>query len=178
MMIKKRMGLVLVLALALPSAAHAAHKRYSHVAASSEEDYSSSSSSHSSGHSDLSADVTLNYLRGTQPDQATDSAPRVSVGGMFSDWIGLDFQGLYSMRSKNFLIGSDLRLMATDWLYIKGGIGGYSDKTTRQFTMTPLAGSGIRIKLSSQTYLLTEANYFQVNRKEYLGIGAGLGMVF
>ena len=123
-------------------------------------------------------DLTINYLRGTQPDQATDTAPRFSIGGMFTDWVGLDFQGIYTARSKNFLVGADLRLAPVEWLYVKGGIGGYSDKATRQFTVTPLAGTGIRVHLTQKSYFVTEATYYQVNREEFIGIGAGLGVSF
>lgn len=173
---KMKIVLATICAIALGSSAVAA-KRKAPINIS-DDDAPSSSYRRSANHTELMMDLTVNYLRGTQPDQETDTAPRMSVGGMFSDWIGLDFQGLYTARSKNFMVGADVRLHPVDWLYFKGGVGGYSDKATREFTVTPLFASGIRLRMTQQSYFVTEASYFQVNRREYMGIGAGLGVSF
>lgn len=145
--------------------------------------YSSSSENESPRRSsrsgyDMSVDVTANYVRDTKPDGGTDSAGRFSVGGMFTEWMGLDFQALYEVRSESYLVGADIRIVPIEWLFIKGGFGGYSHKITRELSLSPLASVGIIVHLPSDFYFLTEVSTFNVNDRNKISFGAGLGARF
>jgi hypothetical protein len=131
-----------------------------------------------SSSSDLMMDVSVHYVRDTQAGGATDTAARFSLGGMFTSLIGLDVQGLYETRSKNYLVGGDIRLAVTDWFFMKGGIGGYSDKQTQELKLTPIAGAGIMAHMNRDFYLVTEGSYFQVTNQNNLSFGVGLGCYF
>lgn len=137
---------------------------------------SSPGSSYSS--SEIFLDVSAHYVRDIEAYGDTDTAARLSIGGQFAPWIGLDFVGLYQKHAKNYLIGADLRLKPTEWFFLKGGVGGYSDKVSKAIQLAPLAGAGILGRLSSSSYVVAEANYFQVNLKNFLSFGIGLGLIF
>lgn len=141
-------------------------------------DAGSSYSAASHSHQDMQADLTAHYVRDTNPAGITDSAVRFSVGGMLNQYFGIDVQGLYAARSRDYLIGSNLRFVPNEWLFAKAGLGGYADKKTREIQITPLVGAGMMAKLNRDYYLVTEATYFQVQGRNNIGIGAGLGMLF
>lgn len=126
----------------------------------------------------MMADVSLNYIRNTQPDGKSDTAGKVSVGGMFNHWLGLDILGMYGVRTNNYLVGADFRLVPTEWLFMKGGIGGYSDKVSGTFKSTPIFGAGINARIDRSYYVTTEATYFQVSSANNIGVGVGLGIYF
>ena len=138
---------------------------------------SSSESRSSSSRQELLIDLSAHYLRDTQPDGSTHTAGRLSVGGMFTSWIGLDVQGLYAVKSKDYLIGTDVRLVPVDWLFFKGGVGGYADKVSHSLRLTPLAGAGIMGRFGQDFYFVTEASYFQVNVRNNISFGVGLGVI-
>lgn len=123
-------------------------------------------------------DVSAHYVRGTKAEDPTDTAGRFSLGGMFTSWLGLDLQGLYEVKSKSYLVGTDIRLAPNEWFFFKVGVGGYADKATRALTFTPLAGSGIMARMTSDFYFVTEMSYFQINKHDNISFGAGLGASF
>jgi hypothetical protein len=136
------------------------------------------SSSSRSVQQQILVDVSGLFVRDTKEGGKAGPAGKLSIGGMFTDWIGVDFTGLYESNSKSYLLGSDIRLMPTDWFFLKGGIGGYSEKKNGALRMTPLAGTGIMARMSSDLYFLTEASYFQVQERSNLGVGVGFGVAF
>lgn len=143
----------------------------------SQSDYSPRSyGSSSAGH--MSLDMSALYIRDTKSDGKTDSALRATLGGMFSSLIGLDFVGIYANKSKDYLVGANLKLMPTEWFFIKGGVGAYADKQTRSFQGTPLIGTGIMASLGDGYFLSTEFMYFEKSDRKNIGIGAGLGISF
>lgn len=123
-------------------------------------------------------DFTMHYLRDTKPDGGTDTAGRFSVGGMFNEWLGLDLQGVYQIRAKNYLVGFDFRFVPVDWFFLKGGAGGYAQKSNHQLALTPIAGAGIMARISREVYLVTETSYFSANERDNVGFGIGLGTIF
>ncbi|MGE4232222.1 MAG: hypothetical protein AB7F43_02735 [Bacteriovoracia bacterium] len=160
---------LLALVLCLP-----AYARHGSSHASFREDSSSSSM----GKQNLMLEFTGHYIRDASPQPASDTAGRFSIGGMFSNWVGLDFSALVKTRSSSYLIGADFRLVPVEWLFFKVGLGTYSDKITRQLSLTPTAGAGIQASLSEMVYFITELSYFQVANRNNLGFGGGLGFVF
>ncbi len=123
-------------------------------------------------------DLSVHYVRDTKPEGGTDSAARFSIGGMFNEWVGLDLQGLYEVHSKSYLVGGDLRFAPVDWFFLKGGVGGYSQKETNTMTLTPLAGAGILAHLNREYYFVTEASYFTINDRNNMSFGVGFGTHF
>ena len=171
-MSKKILSLVLI-TISMSTSAFAA--KYSGRA--SQSDYSPKSyGSSSAGH--MTLDMTALYIRDTKSDGKTDSALRATLGGMFSSIIGLDFVGLYANKSKDYLVGANLKLMPTDWFFIKGGVGAYADKQTRSFQGTPLVGTGIMANLGDGYFLSTEFMHFEKSERKNIGIGAGFGISF
>ncbi len=138
---------------------------------------SSSSSSRSVGAQVMLMDVSAHYVRDMKPDGPTDTAARLSIGGLFSYWVGLDIQGHYHTKSKNYLLGVDIRLMPTEWLFLKGGVGAYAEKVTREFRSTPIAGGGLMARFD-EVYLVSEATHFQVHGRNNISFGLGLGVIF
>lgn len=148
---------------------------------SRQQSFSSSSAGPSEGHmgrQDMTVDVSMNYVRDLRADGTNDTAARVSLGGMFNHWLGLDIQGLFEIKSQSYLVGTDLKMMPVDWFFLKFGVGGYAQKETNQFRGTPLAGAGIIAPLSREYYVVTETNYFQVEERKNISFGVGLGLVF
>ena len=141
--------------------------------------YVVSNESHSSSsHQDMMLDIEAHYVRDTNTNGSTDTAGRFSLGGMFNDWLGLDAVGLMEVRSKDYLVGGDLRISPVDWFFIKGGLGGYANKATHAIGFTPLLGGGIMARLTRDYYFVTESNYFQVNDRSNISFGAGFGVTF
>src|SRR4051812_15720587 len=105
-----KLVMTLILSLLLPTAAFAAKGRTMMMA--------NTASQESSGRQEMLMDLSVHYVRDTKPDGESDSAARFSIGGMFNEWIGLDVQGLYQGRSKNYLVGADLRLVPNDWFFL------------------------------------------------------------
>lgn len=139
-------------------------------------EYSGSRATGGIGH--MTADLSAHYVRDTQPDGLTDTAARLSLGGMFATWIGLDLVGMFATKSKDYLVGTDLRLTPTEWFFVKGGLGSYADKKTREFKSTPLAGAGINAGLGDGYYLVSEFTYFERATRKNVTFGAGVGMTF
>lgn len=129
-------------------------------------------------HQHMLMDFSGHYVRDTKPDGLSDTAARFSIGGMFSEWVGLDLQGLFKAKSASYLIGADIRLVPVEWLFVKVGVGGYSDRSTRTFQTTPLAGTGIKADITDMWYFLTEMSYFQAAGRSNVAVGTGLGVVF
>ncbi len=151
--------------------------KYSMGRGSSE--YSSSrsyGSSSAGGH--MTMDISALYVRDTKPDGLNDSAGKVSLGGMFTSVIGLDFVGMLASKSKDYMVGADLKIMPTDWFFLKGGYGAYAEKTTKTFKATPIIGTGIMANLGDGYYLTSEFMYFEKADRKNVGIGAGLGISF
>lgn len=123
-------------------------------------------------------DVSYHYVRDTKPDGGSDSAARFSIGGMFNEWVGMDFQGLYQVRDKNYLVGGDFRFVPVDWFFLKGGAGAYASKDTHALALTPLFGAGIMAHLTREIYVVTESEYFSVNNRDNISFGVGLGTTF
>lgn len=165
------LGWALFLILATPDFAKAAMRSVSRG------EFSSGGGSSSSG-SKMLVDLSAHYVRDTKPDGAKDTAGRLSIGGMFNSWVGLDLQGMYQVKSKNYLVGTDLRLAPTEWFFLKGGIGAYADKLTGEFKTTPLAGAGILATLTQEIYAVSEFSYFQFNRRNNVSFGVGVGAMF
>ncbi len=144
------------------------------------------SSSESSGYSSyrsgiaelMNVDITMHYVRDTTPLGPTDSALKLNFGGMFNEYIGLDAIGLYQFREQNYLGGGAARLQPIPWLFVKGGIGIYADKRTREIKGTPLGSVGLVAHLAPTTYILTEGMYFATNNQRNMSFGAGLGFKF
>lgn len=164
---------VLVSVLAMESAAFAAKSPKPKSGFNFEE-----SSSSRGFRQEMLLDVSAHYVRGTKAEDPTDTAARFSLGGMFTSWLGLDLQGLYEIKSKSYLVGSDIRLTPNEWFFVKVGVGGYADKATRALTFTPLAGAGIMARMTSDFYFVTEMSYFQINKHDNISFGAGLGASF
>lgn len=164
-------GVLIIAAVAAPSAALAAKMPRSSA------NYESSNSS-SGYRPEMLMDFSAHYVRGTKAEDDTDTAARFSIGGMFNSWIGLDFQTLYEVRSKSYLVGGDVRLAPNEWFFLKTGIGGYSNKDTRELSFTPLAGAGIMARVTSELYFVTEASYFQINKRDNISFGGGIGASF
>lgn len=139
--------------------------------------FSMQSENHSA-RQEMMMDLSMHYVRDTNSDGGTDSAARFSIGGMFNEWMGLDVQGLYEVRSKSYLVGANFRFLPVDWFFLKGGAGGYSQKVTNQLALTPLAGAGILARLSRDYYFVTEGSYFTVNERNNISFGVGLGTSF
>ncbi|MEW6057194.1 MAG: hypothetical protein AB1540_11325 [Bdellovibrionota bacterium] len=139
---------------------------------------SESRSYSSSGPKEMFLDVSAHYVRDTKPEGLSGTAGRFSIGGMFNPWLGLDLQTLYEIKSKSYLVGADMRIAPTDWFFLKGGLGGYAHKETRQFRITPVAGGGILARLSREYYFVTETSYFQVNGRSNVSFGGGFGISF
>jgi hypothetical protein len=117
-------------------------------------------------------------VRDTKPDGGTDTAGRFSIGGMFNEWVGLDLQGLYEVRARDYLVGADFRFVPNDWFFLKGGVGGFASKETRSLAITPLFGGGIMAHVTHEVYITTEMSYFSVNNRDNIGFGVGLGTSF
>lgn len=167
--------LACMVGFAMESAALAARMPKSQGASSMSFESSSSSRGF---RQEMLIDLSAHYVRGTKPEDATDTAGRFSLGGMFNSWMGLDIQGLYQVKAKNYLIGGDVRITPNEWFFLKAGAGGYADKQTRALTFTPLAGLGIMARLSSDYYFVTEASYFQIDKRDNISFGVGLGASF
>ncbi len=151
----------------------------SRAASRSSSDYSSYSSSRGSSSGSMMVDLQAHYMRDTRPEFPTDTAARLSIGGMFSHWIGLDIFGFYATKSKNYLVGADIKLLPTDWFFLKAGMGAYAEKTSRQFHGTPVFGTGIQANLGDGYVLISEFNYFErAKNSKNISFGVGLGMVF
>jgi len=144
----------------------------------SESRASSSSSSSSSLSQAMLVDLSAHYMRDTKPDGKSDTAGRFSIGGMFNEYIGLDVQGMFAAKSKDYLIGADLRFAPTEWFFVKGGVGGYAQRDTRELSFTPLAGAGIMATVAQGYYFVTETSYFQMNQRNNISFGVGLGCIF
>jgi hypothetical protein len=123
-------------------------------------------------------DLSVHYVRDTSPDGATDTAAKFSLGGMFNEWLGLDATALLEGRSRNYLVGGDLRIVPIDWFFLKGGAGVYADKLTHALKSTPLAGAGVLAHINRDVYFVTESSYFSVNDRSNITFGAGLGFMF
>ena len=158
--------------IAMEGAADASMQR-----ARSTSDYSPSHSSGSGG-GNMMLDFAIHHIRDTRPDGLTDTGGRLSIGGMLGNSVGIDFVGMRAMKTSNYLIGADLRLAPTDWFFLKGGMGAYSDKTTREFKATPLAGIGIKASLVDNYYFLSEFSYFERSSRQNVTFGAGVGITF
>ncbi len=158
--------------IAMEGAADAATQR-----GRSSSEYSNSRSSGSDG-GNMSLDFAIHHIRDTKPDGLTDTGGRLRIGGMLSNSVGIDFVGMRAMKSSDYLIGMDLRLAPTDWFFMKGGMGAYSDKSTREFKATPLAGVGIRANLVDSYYFLSEFTYFERSSRQNVTFGAGVGVTF
>lgn len=139
---------------------------------------SSNYSSSSPAMQNMLIDLSGHYVRDARAEGLSDLATRLSIGGMFSNYIGLDFQGLYQFKSSNYLMGVDLRIEPVYWLFFKGGVGGYASHDTRQFQIVPLAGMGIMAPLTDMLYFLSEASFFQTRVASNVTFGAGFGMRF
>ncbi|MBI3558600.1 MAG: hypothetical protein HY074_20215 [Deltaproteobacteria bacterium] len=140
--------------------------------------YSTASESSRPSGQEMLMDLSVHYVRDTKPEGGTDSAARFSIGGMFNEWVGLDLQGLYEVHSKSYLVGTDFRFVPVEWFFLKGGAGAYADKNTNSMTLTPLAGAGIKARLSREYYFVTEASYFTINDRNNISFGVGLGTHF
>lgn len=162
----------LVAIVTLISTAHAANRNVVRRAENSDGD---SSSSYRQA---MMVDLAVHYVRDTKPEGSTDTAARMSLGGMFTDWLGLDAVGQYQVKSKDYLVGGDLRISPTEWFFVKAGMGAYADKVTREFQTTPLLGGGILARFRGGYYLVSEFSYFQVTQRDNVSFGAGLGMAF
>lgn len=168
---------VLIVFVGAVAEAHAAKGRMT-VSSSHSDDSGERHIGSVGGRQDMLLDLSVHYVRDTKQDGGTDSAGRFSVGGMFNEWIGLDLQGLYEVRSKSYLVGADFRFVPNDWFFLKGGVGGYSNKATHELSLTPTGGAGIMARLTKEFYLLTEAAYFNINDRNNISFGVGLGVIF
>jgi len=139
--------------------------------------YSSSGGS-SSSRNQMMMDVGVQYVRDTKPDGSSDTAGRFSLGGMANDWVGVDGQGMFEGRSKNYLVGGDVRLVPMDWFFIKLGGGAYADKETNSLIPPPIMGAGILAHVTRDIYFVTEGSYFSVNTHDNITFGVGLGTNF
>lgn len=148
------------------------------AAKSRPQSYSGASEGRSTGPQEMFLDIGVHYVRDTKPDGESDTAGRFSLGGMFNEWVGMDFQGLYQVRDKNYLVGGDFRFVPTDWFFLKAGAGAYSSKVTHSMAVTPLFGAGIMAHLTREIYVVTESEYFSVNSHDNISFGLGLGTNF
>lgn len=135
-------------------------------------------SSSGGGRKEMMLDLSMHYVRDVGATGATDSAPRFSLGGMFNDWLGMDAVGLYQLKSKNYLVGGDFRVVVIDWFYVKGGVGAYSNKQTRALSFTPLASAGMQAFMNNSYYINAESSYFTVDDRSNISFGLGLGVSF
>lgn len=144
----------------------------------------SSSATHSSTESlkynyEVSVDFTALYVRDTAAGGASDTGGRLSLGGMFTSWIGMDGLGLFEVKSKSYLVGGDIRLVPINWLYFKAGAGAYSNKETHELKPTPIIGAGFKGNFTEYYYMLAEGMAFQTSEnRRNIGFGVGLGLVF
>lgn len=137
-------------------------------------DYTPSSNSHSQT---MLADVSAHYLRDTK-EGPSDIATRINIGGMFSQHVGLDFQAMYELKAKGYLLGVDLRINPVPWLYLKGGFGGFATREQKLLEIVPIGAMGIVAPIADSVYLLSDATFFQTKLATYLSFGAGLGLRF
>ena len=170
---------VLIIAVLISNMAWAAKSKPPSAA----QQASSSNSSDERGYSgsvsgQINMDSTVHYVRDTATGGDSDTAIKFSIGGMFIPWLGLDGVGIYQIKSQNFLVGTDIKVVPVDWLYFKGGVGGYSDRRTRELKLSPLAAAGIKANINRDIYLVTETTYFQVSSQSNLSFGAGFGFSF
>lgn len=140
--------------------------------------YYSAGESHSAGGQEILFDISFHHVRDVKADGLTDNAARASIGGMFTSWLGLDLQGLYEMNSKAYMVGADFRLVPTDWFFLKAGFGGYASSDSHDLKAAPLGGAGIMARFTHDFYLVTEATFFQIQDRNNIGFGAGLGVMF
>jgi len=169
---------VAVLSLSLANAALAAKSSSRSSGGHSYASSSSESSSSSGGPANMMMDLSYHYLRSTSVDGQTDSALRGSVGGMFEEWLGLGVVGIYQVRAQSYLVGADVRLMPTEWFFVKAGAGAYGDKSSRELKATPIAGAGIMARISRGAYVVTETSTFMAFDRTHVSFGAGLGFLF
>ena len=138
-----------------------------------------SSSNNSGGFfSGMMLDLSAVYLRDTRPEGISGVGTRASLGGMLSQNVGIGLQGTYELKTNNYLVGADIRLMPVSWLFFKAGIGGYSLKESKQFMVVPMGGFGINAPITEVWYLVAEATYFQARNVNNITFGAGLGVHF
>jgi hypothetical protein len=165
-----------VILLAMP------HKALAAKASSSSSSSSSSGGGGSYSTSSVIHGMTLDlsgvYLRETKAQGLSDAGGKICLGGMFGQNVGMDLQGTYEVRSANFLVGADVRLVPVSWLFLKVGVGAYNQKETRQLSVVPLGGLGINAPITDTWYLLAESAYFQTRTSGNLNFGAGLGAKF
>jgi hypothetical protein len=128
---------------------------------------------------EVSFDLAAVYTRETDKGGATSPGAKFNLGGQFANWIGLDLTGLMQTRSRSYFLGSTLRLMPMQWLFVKAGGGMYNDKATNSMNFTPLVGAGIKAHFSEYYYMLAEGTAFQSGeQKRNIGFSMGLGIIF
>ncbi len=137
-----------------------------------------SSGKNYSAFSGMNLDVSAFYLRQTKTEGTSDFATRASLGGMFTQSVGMDLTGMYETKSSNYLVGANLHVLPVQWLFLKGGVGGYSERQTKQFQVVPILGGGIRAAFSDTYQLVSELIYFQTKTAQNIGFGAGVGILF
>ncbi len=128
---------------------------------------------------EMNLDLSAMFVRDTRPIGSSDTGTKVSLGGMFASWVGLDALGMYELKSKSFLVGADVRLVPIDWLFLKAGAGAYNDRLTRSLKATPVLGVGLMARFTEYYYMTVESMYFQgPDNGKNIGVGAGLGLIF
>jgi hypothetical protein len=128
---------------------------------------------------EMNLDLSAMFVRDTRPIGGSDTGAKLSVGGMFASWIGLDALGMYHIKSKSFLVGGDIRLVPIDWLYFKAGGGAFNDRLTRSLKATPILGMGLMARFTEYYYMNVESMYFTgPDGGKNIGVGAGFGLIF
>ncbi len=128
---------------------------------------------------ELSMDAAIFYLRNPSSGGSSNTGGRLSFGGNFASWVGMDVMGLYQVKDKSFLGAATLRFVPIDWLFLKAGYGGFFDRAQNQMRPTPVFGGGLKGYFSEYYYMIVEGITYQVGSgKSQIGAGIGLGIIF